>query len=129
MSDAEANMWEELEALPPTPRAGLTFAGVALVSEEAARAALDEVADGHGERARGALEKHLLGMLPPTSLDTPDAWARRGAYSGAVAAWGTVTGTLPQYWPPRPCPSTTHATMHMCAWQLAATIVMGVRCE
>lgn len=130
MARAEhAELWRELDNLPCPTRPALTFTTVIIAADEGARSALAEVARGRGPHARGALERHLEGLLPPRDLNTPDAWARRGAVAGAIAAWGVVTDCLPVYQPPVPCPSMTHAAVHLCAWNLAAAVVTGVRYE
>ncbi len=117
-----------VDDLPPVPRPALTFATVALVAEEAALAGLDMAADGKHDRAVGAIEDHIRDMRPAEGLSTVDAWARRGAVSGVVAAWGTRIGVWPVYSGAASAPSTSHAAAHFSSWQLAAVVVMGVRC-
>ena len=128
-ADLEANIFAELDEIDNLPAPGrpvsppLAAVQIVWVCTHAAEQARDEIADDKGRGlAHCTLVEIVAGMSPREDTDeTEDAWYRRGAISGGIAAFENLI-----YVEPKDAPSFAHAALHANGWLLANFVTKEV---
>lgn len=89
-----ADSIDTIDALPKPQLPMLCFVSAQGIAEHAVTQGFTALDAGRHEHALGAVYAAANQLMPPEHSETPNAWTRRGARDGIIAAW-RGTGMVP----------------------------------